>query len=78
MRTDMKAIGENLLTGTAYYVAPEVINGDYDERCDIWSLGVLLYMMLTGTPPFLGNSDIQILENVAKSNFSLKSKFFNI
>lgn len=40
--------------GTCYYMSPEVLAGAYDERCDIWSLGVILYMMTTGTPPFEG------------------------
>ena len=49
--------GNNKLVGTSYYVAPEVIAKSYDERFDIWSLGVLLHVILTGTTPFAGDDD---------------------
>ena len=58
--------------GTAYYVAPEVLGGDYDEKCDIWSIGIILYMLLSGQPPFNGNSDLQILEAVKKGEFQIE------
>jgi calcium-dependent protein kinase len=35
-------------------MAPEIIKGSYDERCDIWSLGVILFILVTGMPPFAG------------------------
>ena len=47
------------LVGSAYYTAPEVLNGDYDERCDIWSLGIIAYMLLCGSPPYHGISNHQ-------------------
>ena len=53
--------------GTVYYIAPEVVSGQqYDERCDVWSVGVIMYIMLTGQPPFSGSSDEEVIENVKK------------
>lgn len=64
-------------TGTVLYIAPEVVSGSYDEKCDIWSLGVLLYMMLCGQPPFYGSSRKEILAKIKKGRFSFKSKIWN-
>ena len=50
--------------GTAVYLAPEVILGEYDEKVDIWSVGVLIYYMLNGVPPFQGRNPRELYENI--------------
>jgi calcium-dependent protein kinase len=42
------------VVGSPYYIAPEIFQGTYDYRCDLWSVGVLLYFMLSHTYPFRG------------------------
>ena len=44
--------GPKSVAGTAYFMAPEITKGDYDAKADIWSLGVLMYMLLSGEWPF--------------------------
>lgn len=50
--------------GTAYYMAPEVIMKNYDETCDIWSCGVILYIMICGKQPFYGATQEEVLREV--------------
>ena len=50
--------------GTSYYIAPEVLSECYDEKCDIWSCGVILYILLCGYPPFNGGSNLDIYHSI--------------
>jgi calcium-dependent protein kinase len=52
------------IVGTLFYIAPEVINKQYGPECDVWSLGVVLYTMICGTPPFLGNNTTEIFQRI--------------
>ena len=57
------------IVGTAFYVAPEVLQGKYDYRCDNWSLGVIAYTLLCGNPPFFGENNKEIFSKVVKGKF---------
>lgn len=54
--------------GTPYYMSPDVIQGKYDRSCDLWSIGVVAYILLTGYPPFNGDTNSDVLESVRKGN----------
>ncbi|XP_027364028.1 phosphoenolpyruvate carboxylase kinase 1 [Abrus precatorius] len=71
--------GRNMsgVVGTPYYVAPEVLLGrEYDEKVDVWSCGVILYIMLSGIPPFYGDSAAEIFEAVVRGNLRFPSRIF--
>ena len=63
--------------GTPYYIAPEVIKGSYTAKCDIWSCGVILYILITGRPPFDGRNDEEIMNKVMQSKPSYELNCFN-
>ena len=56
--------------GTPYYVAPEVLKGNYNEKCDIWSIGAMTYLLLSGQYPFNGGSDKEIFDQILNSNIN--------
>ena len=45
------------VVGSVHYMAPEVIDQNYDMKCDIWSCGVIMHILLTGMPPFDGETE---------------------
>ena len=58
----------NKFIGTSYYIAPEVLKERYDEKCDIWSCGVILFILLCGYPPFNGNTNVDIFHAIQNQN----------
>ena len=67
------------ILGTPYYVAPEVLKGEYDEKCDIWSIGAVTYLLLCGQPPFTGNSNNEIFKKIVNEHVRFNfSKWKNI
>ena len=60
---------EKKVVGSAYYIAPEVLKQNYNEKCDTWSVGVILYMFLTGRAPFDGKTQDEIINSIRKKNY---------
>ncbi|XP_017177432.1 serine/threonine-protein kinase 33 isoform X4 [Mus musculus] len=60
--------------GTPIYMAPEVINAhDYSQQCDIWSIGVIMFILLCGEPPFLANSEEKLYELIKKGELRFEN-----
>lgn len=62
------------IVGSPYYVAPEVLRRNYSKESDIWSCGVILYILLSGCPPFVGENEKQIFEAVKRAPLDFKEQ----
>jgi len=60
--------------GSPYYIAPEVLNKSYTSKCDLWSIGVITYLLLSGEPPFNGGDDKEVLSKVREAKFNFDSE----
>lgn len=65
------------IVGTSIYCSPEVIDDLYDERSDEWACGVLMYILLCGKPPFEGETEDEIFNNVKNLNYNFLPEQFN-
>ena len=63
--------------GTSFYIAPEVLKNGYNEKCDLWSCGVILYILLCGSPPFYGKNEKEIFQKILDGNVNFKHKIWN-
>merc|ERR1719461_2180046 len=73
---DAVLLGSDVLTtkvGTAYYSAPEVLAirvARYGQECDLWSCGVIMYVLLSGRSPFFGKTDVEVMQRVRRGNYA--------
>ena len=72
-----KGAVQRKLVGSSYYIAPEVLKKSYNEKCDVWSCGVIMYILLSARPPFGGQDDNDIMERVATGIYDLESPPFD-
>ena len=62
--------------GTLTYCSPEVLKNNYNKKCDIWSCGVLMYVLLSGQFPFFGESKEEITKKILSGKFEFNIKYF--
>ena len=62
---------------SVYYIAPEALEGNFNEKSDIWSAGAVLFFLICGKPPFYGNSRAEVFENIKKIKYEIPADKVN-
>jgi calcium-dependent protein kinase len=63
--------------GTPFYTSPQVLDGRYTQACDLWSCGVIMYILLSGRPPFSGSTDEEVWGKIRRGNFAFQYEQFH-
>ena len=66
------------IVGTPYYMAPEVLEGKYNFKCDLWSMGVLMYVLLCGYLPFQGDNRAEVFLKISEGRYHFNHKEFKM
>ncbi|KAG3188071.1 hypothetical protein PC128_g12351 [Phytophthora cactorum] len=64
--------------GSVVYMAPEVLQGNYKETCDMWSLGVIMYMLMSNKAPFYGHTEDELVESIFAGEVSYTGKVWDM
>ena len=62
---------QDKIVGSIYYIAPEVLKKKYNSKCDLWSCGVIMYILLTGVPPFGGGNNQTIIKKILNGQYDV-------
>ena len=68
---------QHQLAGSPQFMAPEVIKGDYNEKCDLWSCGIILYGLFKGSYPFTGKNIKELFEKIIMGQFDIRGSPFD-